>query len=148
MIGVKKKNFIKRKLKEIVFSNSILRIEKVLKEESCHGVGAMMCSSLYYCQHFPCQMTRWLRHKFQNKSFEEKCTHTLDIPRRLHQRRDCNCAKFVMLQKRDVCKKIWYKIMGISRSTYMSYKQECKKGVGFYHIEIRGVKKVSSNDTS
>jgi hypothetical protein len=29
-----------------------------------------------------------LKHKFYNKSFEEKTTHTLDIPRRLHQRGD------------------------------------------------------------
>jgi hypothetical protein len=30
---------------------------------------------------------------------------------------DCSCAKFVMLQKRDVCENTWYKIMGISWST-------------------------------
>jgi hypothetical protein len=55
---------MKGKQKEIVSLNSISRIEKVLKEESCHGVGAMMCSSLNYCQHFSCQMTRLLRHEF------------------------------------------------------------------------------------
>jgi hypothetical protein len=52
----------------------------------------------------------------------------LDIPRRLHQRGDCNRAKFVTLEKKDVCETAWYKIMGISRSTYMSYKQENKRG--------------------
>jgi hypothetical protein len=30
--------------------------------------------------------------------------------------------------------------MGILKSTYISYKQENKKGVGLYHIKIRGVK--------
>jgi hypothetical protein len=53
--------------------------------------------------------------------FEEKSTHTLDIPR-LHQRGDCNRAKFMMLQERDVYEIAWYKIMGILKPTYMSYK--------------------------
>jgi len=80
-----------------------------------------MCCSLNYYQHFPHQMTRILRHKFWNKSFEEKSAHMLDIPRSLH-RRDCNYAKFVTFQEKDVCETTWYKIMGISRLTYMNYK--------------------------
>ncbi len=32
-----------------------------------------------------------------------------------------------MLQERNVCKIDWYKIMGISMSTYMNYKQENKR---------------------
>jgi hypothetical protein len=118
----KKYNFRKKKKKEIVFVNFALKIEKVLNEESCHGVGVAMCCSLNYYQHFPCQMTQILRHKFWNKSFEERSTHTLDITRRLHRRGDCKCAKFVTLQERDVCETTWYKIMGISRSSYMNYK--------------------------
>jgi len=68
-----------------------------------------------------------LRQKFWNKSFEEKFFHTLDIPRRLHPRRNYNRVKFVMLQEKDVYKIAWYKIMGISKSTYMNYKQESKR---------------------
>jgi len=66
MIGVKKNkySFNKRKQKEIVFVNFVLRIEKVLNDKSCHGIGATMCCSLDYCQHFPCQMTRIFRHEF------------------------------------------------------------------------------------
>jgi hypothetical protein len=69
MINVKKNiySFNKRKQKEIVSLNFISRIEKVLNEESCHGVGAEMCCSLNCYQHFPHflrQMTRILRHKF------------------------------------------------------------------------------------
>jgi hypothetical protein len=60
-------------------------------------------------------MTGLLRHEFWNKSFEERTTHMLDIPRRLHRRGDYNHAKFMMLQKSDVCEIAWYKIMGISR---------------------------------
>jgi hypothetical protein len=48
-----------------------------------------------------------LRSEFWNKLFEERFTHTLDIPRRFHRRGDCNCAKFVMLQERDVCEIVW-----------------------------------------
>jgi hypothetical protein len=52
-----------------------------------------------------------LEHEFENKSFEERSAHMLDIPRRLHRRRNCNCAKFLMLQERDVCETAYYKIM-------------------------------------
>jgi hypothetical protein len=61
------------------------------------------------------------RHKFWNKLFKERIAHMMDIPRRLHQRGDCNHAKFMKLQKKDVCEITWYKVMGISRSTYMNY---------------------------
>jgi hypothetical protein len=63
-----------------------------------------------------------LRHKFWNKSFEERFAHMLDIPRKLHRKKECNRAKFVTIQEKDVYKTIWYKIMGIPRSTYMNYK--------------------------
>jgi hypothetical protein len=128
MISVKKKkNFSKRKWKEIVFINFASKIKKVLSEKSCCGVRAMMCCSLNYCQHFPRQMTWILKHKFWNKSFEEKSAHTLDIPRRLHWKRNYNHVKFVTLQEKDVYKTAWYKIMGISKSTYMNYKHENKR---------------------
>ncbi len=86
-------SFSKRKQKEIMFVNFISKIEKVLNKESCCGVGVMMCYSLNYYQHFLWQMTRLLKHEFWNKSFEEKTTHTLYIPRRLHWRGDYNRAK-------------------------------------------------------
>ncbi len=110
-----------------MFVNSILRIEKVLSKESYRGVEATMCCSLNCCQHFPWQMTGLLRHEFWNKLFEKSTAHTLDILRGLHRKRNCNRAKFVTLQERSVCKTAYYKIMGISRSTYMSYKWENKK---------------------
>jgi hypothetical protein len=122
MIGVKKKIISKIKQKEIVSINSVSRIKKVLNEQSCHGVRGVMCCSLNYYQYFPHQMIGILKHEFWNKLFEKRFAHMLDIPRRLHQRRDCNCAKFVPFQERDVYETNWYKIMGISRSTYMSYK--------------------------
>ncbi len=86
MIGLKKKKygFSKRKQKEIMSITFVLRIEKVLNKKSCHGVEVAMCCSLSYYQHFPCQMIGILRHKFWNKSFEERFAHMLDIPKRLH----------------------------------------------------------------
>jgi hypothetical protein len=50
MINVKKKkyNFSKRKWKEIVSLNFVLRIEKMLSEESCCGIGvAMGCFKIF-----------------------------------------------------------------------------------------------------
>ncbi len=73
---------------------SVSKIEKVLSKESCRGVRVAMCCSLRYCQHFPCQMIRIFRHKFWNKSFEERFAHMLDIPRRLHEKGNCNCVNF------------------------------------------------------
>jgi len=67
-------------------------------------------------------MIRIFRHKFSSKSFEERFTHMLDIPRRLHKKGACNCVKLLTLQKKDVCKNAWYKIMGISRFIDMRYK--------------------------
>jgi len=52
--------------------------------------------------------------------------HTLDIPKKLHGRGG-SCEKIVTIHERDVCDIAWVKIMGISLSTYMSYKHE-KKG--------------------
>jgi hypothetical protein len=77
MISLKKKKygFTKRKWKEIMSINFVSKIEKVLSGESCHGVGAAMCCSLSCCQHFLCQMTRILKHKIWNKSFEEIRPH-------------------------------------------------------------------------
>jgi hypothetical protein len=64
MIGVKKKkNFTKKKRIDFMALNSISRIEKVLSEESYHGVGAVMCCSLNCCQHFFCEMMGFLRHE-------------------------------------------------------------------------------------
>ncbi len=46
-----------------------------------------------------------------------------------------------MLQERDVCETTWYKIMGISRSIYMSYKQESKKGCRVLPHQNKGSQK-------
>ncbi len=45
-----------------------------------------------------------------------------------------------MLQKKDVCEISWYKIMGIIGQLTWVTSKKAKEGVGFYHIEIRGVK--------
>jgi hypothetical protein len=65
MISVKKKkNFSKRKRKEIVSFNVVSKIKIVLNEESCCGVGVEMCCSLNCRQHFLRQMMGIFRHEF------------------------------------------------------------------------------------
>lgn len=118
-----------------------LKIVKVLSEESCRGVGVAMCCSLNFYQHFFRQMTGILRHELWKKLFKERSVHVLDIPRRPHQRRNYNYAKFVMLRKKDVCKTAWYKIMGIARLTYMSYKHENKRGCKIQPHQNKGTQK-------
>ncbi len=46
-----------------------------------------------------------------------------------------------MLQENDVYKTTWYKIMGISRSTYMRYKQERKIGCRILPHKNKGSQK-------
>jgi hypothetical protein len=83
-------------------------------------------------------MTGILKHKFWNKLSKERYAHILDIPRRLHQKGNYNHAEFGTFQKRDVCKTTWYKIMGISRSIYMNYKQENKRGCRILPYQNKG----------
>ncbi len=85
-------------------------------------------------------MIRIFRHEFWNNFFSKKITHTLNIPKRLHWRRNFKCAKFVTLQEKDVCKIAWYKIMGILGQLTWVTSRKTKEGVGFHHIKIRGVK--------
>jgi hypothetical protein len=49
--------------------------------------------------------------------------------------------KFVMLQEKDVCKTTWYKIMGILKSIYMSYKHESKRGCRIQPHQNKGSQK-------
>jgi hypothetical protein len=65
----------------------------------------------------------------------------LDIPRRLHKKKNYNYAKFVTFQERDVCETAWYKIMGILKSTYMNYKQENKRGCRILSHQNKGSQK-------
>ncbi len=101
-----------RKQKETVSLNFILKIKKVSNKEFCCGVGMEMCCSLYYYQHFPCQMMGILTHEVWNKSFKDRFAHTLDIPRRLNQKGDCNHAKFVTLQRGMFVKLLGIKSLG------------------------------------
>ncbi len=112
----------------------------MLSEESCLGIRVVMCCLLNYSQHFLHQMIRKLKHEFWNNLFEEKSTNTLDIPRRLHQRGDYNRVKFVTLQEKDVCEIVWYTIIGICSSAYLSYKQEIKRGCKILPHRNKGVK--------
>jgi hypothetical protein len=51
--------------------------------------------------------------------------------------------KFMMLQKKDVCKTPWYKfkIMGILKSIYMNYKLESKRGCRIQPHQNKGSQK-------
>jgi hypothetical protein len=61
---------------------------------------------------------------------EEHKTYGIDIPKRLHVRVDMKQQKFITIQEINICEMAWYKIVGLSKSTYMLYKaiskQECR----------------------
>ncbi len=52
----------------------------------------------------------------------------MDIPKRLHQRVGVKKGRFVTINDVEICEVTWYKIVGISWSSYLSYKQICKCG--------------------
>jgi hypothetical protein len=55
----------------------------------------------------------------------------MDIPIRLHVRRNMKYQKFFTIQEIDICETTWYKIVGLLRSTYMLYKANSKRGCRF-----------------
>jgi hypothetical protein len=54
--------------------------------------------------------------------------HILDILRRLHHKVRVKKWRFVTIHDVEVCEATWYKIIGISRFSYLSYKQDRKCG--------------------
>jgi len=51
--------------------------------------------------------------------FEDYRTYGLDIPRRLHARRDIKGEIFIPIEEIENCEMAWYKIVGLLRKTYM-----------------------------
>jgi hypothetical protein len=49
---------------------------------------------------------------------------------------------FIMIQEIPFCETSWYKIVGLSRSTYMLYKIDSKKGCRFLPHGNKGSHKI------
>jgi hypothetical protein len=73
----------------------------------------------------------FLRQKYWRLSFQEQRAYGLDIPKRLHMKRDIRSQKFLIMQGVDFCKIVWYKIVGVPKLTYMLYKFDNKWGCQF-----------------
>jgi hypothetical protein len=65
-------------------------------------------------------------------SFEKQKVYGMDIPRRLHVRGNMQQWKFIMIQEIDICEMTLYKIIGLSKSTYMLYKVDFKRRCRFW----------------
>jgi len=72
-----------------------------------------------------------LKKEFWGLSFEECKVYGIDIPRRLHVRIDMKQWKFITIQEIDIYEMTWYKIIRLSRSTYILYKVNSKWGCIF-----------------
>jgi len=68
----------------------------------------------------------FLRQEFWSLSFEDQREYGLDIPRRLHIRGNIKQQKYLTMPCVDICEIFWYKIIGVSRSTYMLHKFDNK----------------------
>jgi hypothetical protein len=67
-----------------------------------------------------------LREKFWGLSFEERKAYGMDISRRLHVRADTKQQKLITIQEIDIYEMTCYKIVGLSRLTYILYKVDSK----------------------
>jgi hypothetical protein len=75
-------------------------------------------------------------------SFEERKTYGMDIPRRIHVRKDMKQWNFIMIYEIDICETTWYKIVGLSKSTYTLYKAYSKWGCKFLPHSNKGSHKL------
>jgi len=67
-----------------------------------------------------------LREEFWGLFFEEHRVCVMDILRRLHVKTSMKQQKFITIQEINIYEMTWYKIVGLSRSTYMLYKANSK----------------------
>jgi hypothetical protein len=68
-----------------------------------------------------------LREEFYGMSFEEHRTYGMDIPRKFHVKVDISNKKLITIQEINICEMAWYKIIRLSKSTYMLYKVDSKR---------------------
>jgi hypothetical protein len=62
----------------------VLRIEKLLSQESIWNLSFALRCTQNSCQHFPHEKMILLKEEFWGLFFEEHKTYGMDIPRRLH----------------------------------------------------------------
>jgi hypothetical protein len=84
----------------------VLRIEKLRSQESIWNVSSMLCCTWNCCQHFFHEKT--LIEEFWGLSFEDCRTYGMDIPRRLHVKRDMKQWKFITIQEIEICETTWW----------------------------------------
>jgi hypothetical protein len=116
-------------------------INKLLSQEFVQNVSFALCCAQNCYQCFLGQKTTLLREEFWGLSFEKCKAYGMDIPRRLHVRTNTKQQKLMMIQEIDIYEMTWYKIIGLSRSTYMLYKVDSKQGCKFLPHGNKGLHK-------
>ncbi len=91
---------------------------------------AICCAQNCY-QFFPHEKLTLLRETFWGLSFEKHRAYGMDIPKRLHMRGNIKQQMFIMIHEIDICETTRYKIVGLSKLTYMLYKIDSKWGCTF-----------------
>lgn len=77
-------------------NRSVLRVEKLISQESIWNVSFTLRCARNYCQHFLHEKTLF-RAKFWGLSFENRRANGLDIPRRLNVKANMKQQKFIMI---------------------------------------------------
>jgi hypothetical protein len=113
----------------------------LLSQESIWNVSSTLCCTQNCYQHFPREKMTLIK-EFWSLSFEKRKVYGMDIPKRLHVKRDMQQWKLITIQEIDIYEMTWYKIIGLSKSTYMLYKTNPKQGCRFWPHDNKGSHKL------
>ena len=109
---------IKRRKLSLPFDS---KLKWKLSNSDVQRVSSLRCCKFRCCQTFSWDDTLALRRKFYGNTFEVCKEIAYTVQGQLHSLPERR-KKFITLSSREVCKKAWYSIHGISRSAYHKYK--------------------------
>lgn len=106
-------------------SDKVPKISRLLDVGSIRTVSAQECCSENCCQLFPWASTQLVRANYWRKTFDERREWGTEVFSRIQS---IGSGQGVVLEGRNICLSAWWKIHGISRATFMAYKQRYKTG--------------------
>lgn len=122
--GVKKPAYRSR-IRQKKNTSKIPKIQRLLNIESIRAVSSEECCTNNCCQLFPWTSTQLLREDYWRKGFDSRRECGTEVFSRIHRTRS---GHGVVLEGRMICLTAWWKIHGISRATFMKYKQRYRHG--------------------
>lgn len=101
------------------------KIGRLLDLASIRAVSAQECCSSNCCQLFPWTSTQHVRMNYWRKTFDERREWGTEVFSRMQI---MGSGHGVVLEGKIICLCAWWKIHGVSRATFMTYKQRYRNG--------------------